>query len=268
MRNAAVFASCVAVLITLAPACDGGGEDERDAAVDTGPVFDAGSDPDRNEVDADALCERLTTIQCAAEAYCCAKPGRTVEECKTTLLEACTMEAQFDAVAENPITGFDAARAAAAFEEFEALASECDLGVGAWGRSTEGLRAMLQGTVAPKGNCAPDASNNDPLVAAAALASCQNPAQYACQPRATEKDGKPDWTCDARSDVDGPCFTDVNCQEGLYCNNPENRLGAQCRPLKQAGRPCNLAMECESLACEDNVCVAATRESVYCLAED
>lgn len=269
MRRVPAFVVSIALPLTLLLACDSGRKDDQeDAGVDAGPAFDAGRDPDRNEVESDQMCERLTTIQCAAEAYCCEDPGRDFKACKKAQMEGCTMEAYFDNIAENSLTGFDATRATTAFETFEELAAECNPGIAVWARSDDGLRSMLYGTVAPKGNCAPDATSDDPLAPAFALASCKDPTKYACQPRATnDDDGNPDWTCDARSDVDGSCFTDANCQQDLYCNNQQNMVGAKCRPRKDEGRACNGVEECASFVCEDNKCVATSREKAYCLAQ-
>ena len=94
--------------------------------------FDAGSDPNRNKVSAADVCKRLAEIECAAEAYCCDSPGRSVDACKAEIVRACSQDLMLDQAAQNPITGFDAATAERAYTELENKASRCDPSVAAW----------------------------------------------------------------------------------------------------------------------------------------
>ena len=205
------------------------------------PDFDAGSDPARNMVAAAQLCERLTTIQCAGEAHCCNAPGRSVEQCKTEMMDGCVNDAYLDSIAANPITDFDSDAAETAFTQFEMMASLCDPSIAAWGSSVTGLRGILRGTKAPGTSCKPPALQiANPAAAAAALASCTNLDTHACMPTGLATD----WTCDPKNGAGGACFTDVNCQDGLYCPNPNADFGATCAARKAEGASCSLPNEC------------------------
>jgi hypothetical protein len=268
MRFAQFFADPVAAtapfLLLFAFGCADDAKPASDAGTER-PAFDAGKAADRNAAEPGELCERLATIQCAGEAHCCSDPGRTFSECKTAMKTGCSDQLHLDEIAMQSVAGFDADAARAAFDDFEALARKCDTSIATWGTSTEGLRSILRGTLGAGENCAPKGAINDPVIGGAALASCADLAERACQPRSTQKDGKLDWTCDARSDVDELCFSDANCKDGLYCANPTNRIGAKCRPLKANGMPCNTPHECESLICKGTECKPVDRDAAYCL---
>ena len=237
----------------------GAGSGSQDSA------FDAGSEPDRNMVKPGELCERLSTVQCAGEAACCEAPGRTYDECKKAMFDGCRKTLRLDDIAMRAEAGFDAAHAQAAFEKFEALAKKCDPEIALWGSSVEGLRGILQGVTKEGGNCAPRGAATDTAVVGAALASCKQPEDFACQPRSTMLSGRPDWTCDAKVAKGEKCFTDDNCQAGLYCDNPKRQLGAVCKERKAEGEACALPNECDSLACVADECAAQTVEAAYCL---
>jgi hypothetical protein len=225
-------------------------------------VFDAGSDPERNKVSAGEMCDRLATIQCAGEAFCCENPGRDFNACKTQQLELCEDTFMFDALAESEKTGFDAAHAEAAYTEFERLASECDTSVVRWGATLEGLRGMFKGTVAPGGSCTTvNVTRRDEV--AKALASCMELATTACLPN-----GVLLWGCSPRAAAGGQCFTDVNCVDGLYCPNPNfDVAGSTCRERKAVGEQCATPNECASLFCKGGQCVEESVEAAYCLAQ-
>lgn len=227
-------------------------------------TFYAGDDPARNMVIMGAICIRLAQIQCAGEAFCCDKPGRDPKACETAQLDICAKEGFLDAISMNPITGFDATIAAAAFEKFEMLASTCDPAIASFALSADGLRGILQGTVAPGGKCDQPAFNTVPYVAAAALASCSSGATTACLPKSALRD----WTCAPRSASGGDCFTDLNCQDGDYCPNAKLEFGkAKCAPRKAEGMPCAAGNECTSLSCKGGACVKANAQTAYCLAK-
>lgn len=260
----AVFALCLG-------ACGGKGKQLGDDQAGSGGSeqdggFNAGSDPDRNAVKPGELCDRLSTVQCAGEAACCEKPGRDFDECKAAMLDGCKNQLHLDEIAMRKETGFDAERAEAAFAGFEKLAKKCDPSIAEWGSSVDGLRGMLQGTVAGEKNCAPHALT-DTIAAGAALSACKEPDTYACLPRATRLSGMPDWTCDEKSDKGGDCFSDYNCKDGLYCDNPRQQLGAVCKPRKAVGAACTFPSACETLACQDGKCAATSIEAAYCLAQ-
>jgi hypothetical protein len=222
-------------------------------------VFNAGDAPDRNAVMPGELCERLATIQCAGEAYCCDNPGRDVPACKSELLRACERE-YVDDVADNPDTAFDAAQAERVFAEIERLASQCDPSIVAFGESHEGLRSIFAGTVQPGGDCRP----SNPLSmqqSSAAAVSCTDSSTQACVPTLS------DWTCEPHAPAGGHCFTDLNCQPGLFCPNPAppSLSGADCTPRKAEGTSCETDNECMSLFCRGGRCTPADVQTAYCL---
>lgn len=249
-------------------AAGGGGGGDGDNVVGS-ETFDAGSDPARNNVTPGTICERLTTIQCAAEAYCCDAPGRTIAECKATMMVGCQDELHVDEVADRAEVGFDATHAAQAFTDFERRASECDPTIANWGISREGLAGMQKGTIGAGQSCKPSGLGIANEVAQiAALASCADGDQYACQPRGG--DGQlmlnTTWECEALQGAGGDCFADTNCQAGLFCDNPGyEELVASCAPRKAVGSGCEAGNECASLTCKGGACVDASTQAAYCL---
>ncbi len=250
----------------------GGGAGSSSGGLDGGTPthvpFDAGPDT-ANMVQPGTICDRLATIQCAGEAHCCDAPGRTFDQCKASMKQGCTDMAMLDGMAMNKITGFDAAFAQTAFTTYEQMASMCDPGVAEWGAAYTGLPGILKGTVAAGKSCLPTGSLQDRSVIASALASCTNLAQQACQPRVQTVGGlslPTSWTCDPKSAAGGLCFTDVNCTDGLYCNNPDLKVGNfKCAARKAAGTPCVNPNECASLFCKKGVCVEKGVQAAYCL---
>lgn len=244
-------------------AADGGSASQPQAgsAGSAGVPFYAGSDPNRNQVQPGMLCPRLATIQCAAEAHCCSAPGRTVEACESALRERCDDELFLDQIAANPITGFDAAAAAAAYTELERRSAECDLGIAAWGLGA--LRGILKGTYDRNQSCKPPGTSaiNDKPAQAAALASCKESETYACLPMSLLGD----WTCAPKSASGGNCVTDDNCQPGLYCRNPNMQLLGKCAARLALGATCVNGTDCDSLYCEASQCVAAEQQVAFCL---
>jgi hypothetical protein len=227
-------------------------------------VFDAGSDPNRNQITAGNVCERLAQIQCAGEAFCCESPGRDRTACEADMFNGCMGELYLDAMSLNSITGFDAAAASTAFGEIERMASTCDVSVAAYGVSPNGLMGMFRGSVSDGSSCSPGIrAASDQALAAAALASCSNITTTACLPTSALS-----WSCKPRGDVGAECFTDLNCLDGLHCPNPDFDIGAAtCAPRKAVGSPCQLPNECESLFCKGGTCVTADAQAAYCLAQ-
>lgn len=219
-------------------------------------------DPGANAVKAGELCERLSTIQCAGEELCCDAPGRDFATCKAAMKAGCETSIYLDKISLDSRSGFDAARAKTVFETIETKAMACDPGTAAFGESADGLRGIFQGTVPPKGGCQPDVGSK--AKAAAALASCQNPGANACLPNPPLGIS---WSCAPHSAQGGPCFTDINCNPGLYCPNPMlvPTSGAVCTPRKAVGEGCGAPNECESLFCKGGKCVAADKQAAYCL---
>jgi hypothetical protein len=223
-------------------------------------MFDAGTDPARNQVTGGHVCARLAQIQCAGEAFCCPNPGRDRAACETAQINYCTTKIYLDAITQNRITGFDATAAASALEGFEQRASECDPMISSFAASLDGLLGIMKGTVAAKGDCTPLAL--DEATAAAYLAACEDIATTACLPTALT------WKCSPRGGAGASCFTDVNCTDGLYCPNPNATIGtAKCTTRKASGETCTAPNECATLYCKGGKCVDASAEAAYCLGE-
>jgi hypothetical protein len=224
-------------------------------------VFNAG-DAALNTGAVGTICERLSTIQCASEQYCCSNPGRSFDDCKSIFLDGCEDDLMFDAIAGDARSGFDMAHASTVLNEVQRRASECDIGIAAYGESIEGLRGMFKGTVEAGGSC----TSLNPLNredAAKALSSCADPAASACLPKLSF------WTCTPRQAAGGECFSDVNCNDGLFCNNPNFDIaGSTCGARKAEGAACELPNECASLFCKGGVCVAPSVDAAYCLREN
>ena len=122
----------------------------------------------------------------------------------------------------------------------------------------------MKGSVAPEGDCAP--ASTDSLVpstadSAIALASYAQIETHACRP------GLLSWLCEPRSGVGGDCFTDINCQDGLYCDNPDLSLGShECLERKSGGESCQNPNECVSMACKGGICAdGGDVQATYCL---
>jgi hypothetical protein len=230
------------------------------------PAFDGGVEPNRNQVQPGGLCERLSTLNCAAEQHCCMAPGRTFDTCKRDMLSDCTMNGHLDEVAQNQIAGFSATHASAAFTKLEELSAACDPSMTLWAIAPDGLRGILQGTVAPMGSCKP---TGFPSVVGygASLASCKQPATHACLFTGDGPTAAPTTaTCAARSGVGATCFVDTNCMDGLYCANTQMKYSSgKCAAGKAAGMACTTAAECASQACKSGSCVPTTSQTAYCL---
>lgn len=226
------------------------------------PAFDAGSDPNRNKLQAGALCARLATINCAAELHCCINPGRSVESCRATLMTSCG-ETHLDVISQNPITGFDRDLTERAFGQLEQKAAACDPTVATWAESVDGLRGIFKGTKAPNTSCKPAQNFMDPVVAGAALTSCTGAATTACLPRSLLGD----WTCAPKNPGGATCVTDMNCQSGLFCSNASMTALGRCAQRAAVGANCMDATQCASLYCRSGKCVAATVQNAYCMTE-
>jgi hypothetical protein len=241
-----------------APAADSGPPVER------ATEFDAGDDPARNKIMAGQLCDRISTINCAGESFCCDSPGRTVEACKQDLFTTCMNDLMLDRISMFESSKFDAAQAEKVFTELERLASACDPAIAKWGGSTEGLRGIMRGSIEPAASCKPVAALPEVVEIGAALVSCKDPATYACV-YASLLDA---WTCEKRGEAGGNCVTDNNCVDGLYCVASTSAPGISagtCTPRRQAGEPCTAPSECESLFCKKSLCAETSQQAAYCL---
>ena len=225
-------------------------------------TFDAGTAADRNDVAPGELCERLATIQCAGEAACCDAPTRDFAACKTAATASCGGTLMLDMVAGDARVGFDQAAASTAFAELERRAAACEPSIAAWALSSDGFAGSFTGTIAADGNCEPEGGLGAASVAelSAALASCSRAANLACMPSDTGA------TCVARSAQAGACFTDLNCVDGLYCENPNGDFTGVCTARKAAAAECMGANECSSFICKGGRCAAdGDAQAVYCL---
>jgi len=232
------------------------------------PTLDAGTDPNRNRVQPGGICQRLATLQCEGEAHCCASPGRSFDACFTRQADVCTNELQLDLIAVEPVAGFDAEMTAQALTQFEEMAAECDPDIAAWGASMDGLRRMLQGTVAPGGSCMPP--DDIPSVAGygAALASCAQMDTHACLFGGDAPIPLPpaSATCTERGQQGVSCFVDTNCVDTLYCHNPDGQYSTgTCAARKQVGASCATGVECESRFCNAGSCIERTQQAAFCL---
>lgn len=234
------------------------------AKINGGPnCFDTGTDPNRNRVQPGNICDRLSTIQCAAEACCCEKPARNFNACKKGMIAYCRENLRIDVISRDDSTGFDPVVAEQVFSQYEGMASRCDTNVVSWGTSLDGLRGIVKGTIDPGRPCTPRSDWGETLdeAGAASLASCKDPASTACSHPAPLL-----WTCSPRGDVGAGCITDLNCFEGLYCENPNLvLLGATCKERKRKGSACTFPNECQSLICRDGKCAEVNQQNVYCV---
>lgn len=257
------------LLLTVLCACSGGDDDDPmqtgdgdgdgdDAAVALPDGF--GDAPDRNRVEAGAVCGRLAVIQCIAERDCCDDPGRDLATCLQEQTDVCDTELLADRVSLQAAAGFDEDRAERALGELESLARDCDPDITAYSLSQEGFGSIFAGTVSPGQNCRPT-NLNDRAMAGAALVACSGDGTHACLPSASM------WRCEPRAESGGACFTDNNCLDDLYCDNtPLSLAGGTCVARNADGATCAGFTECLSLACVDGMCVAPSAQSAYCFA--
>ena len=236
------------------------GEGQVTGGVTAMRIFDAGNDPARNDVMPGGICDRLATIQCAGEAYCCDAPGRDVQACIAATASTCREEAHLDDIAAQQQTGFDSGHLRSAFERLEMLASTCDPTIAYFGQTLEGLRGTFKGSIEAGGDCMPG-NALDTVEAGASLASCSDPSANACLP------GLFEWNCEPVGAAGADCFTDVNCGEGLFCDNPDLSIrGSTCEARKGVGEPCGLPNECVTLLCSDaGACAEGDVQAAYCL---
>ena len=226
--------------------------------------FDAGADPDRNRAMPGGLCERLATIQCAAERHCCKAPGRTATQCQTSLQSACQEQLYLDIIANNSITGFDPTATLTTFTELESRSSQCDLGIPTWSLSSAGIRGILRGTRATGANCKPSTAElTEKSAQAAALASCMNSDVSACLPKSLLGE----WKCSPKSSTGGGCATDENCSSDTYCRIPPQGTLGSCTQRVPLQGACSSGVECGSFFCSGGRCVEPDTQLVFCPAE-
>jgi hypothetical protein len=188
-------------------------------------------------------------------------PGRDVAACKQAVQQTCASTLMLDAIAADPIVAFDTGAASAAFAELERRVSVCDPSVAAWAFSPDGFGRSFVGTRAKADDCEPNGGlDAAPAELGAALASCRPGDGIACLP------GDNAWSCVEPARPGGRCFTDLNCGDGLYCDNPMATLHGVCAARKADGLACADAGQCSSLMCKAGQCAAAAdAQAAYCL---
>ena len=241
-------------------ACSGG----ADALGD----LDAGVDLAGGDVVAGELCARLAAVLCAGEASCCETAGHDRATCEAAQFEVCATEWLLDAVSLDPRSGFDEERAVEALERIACLSAACDPRVSEYNLSIEGLWGAFRGSRPLGASCN---LMGGVVGAAASLVSCAPADTTACltfgdSVRSSE------WTCAPKGGLGAPCFTHLNCHEGLSCSNASTTLSiyaefGTCIARARAGVPCNANGECASLYCVEGACARADDvQAAYCLA--
>lgn len=231
------------------------------------PPFNPGTDPARNQIRPGEICQRVSELQCAAEAHCCSAPKQQAAGCVSQLVKSCN-EAFVDDIAKSERAGFNMAQAEQILNTLEMYSQTCDPQVTPWAASTAGLRAMVQGTIAANGSCMPMGLPGK-LNYGIALASCAQATTTACLFTGNGPPAGPQSaTCSPRADVGATCFVDPNCKDGLYCANSQMQYSSgKCQALKALGATCTLDTECATYSCRSAVCAAATVDVAYCLSQ-
>jgi hypothetical protein len=126
---------------------------------------------------------------------------------------------------------------------------------------------MFKGTRPGDTDCSPGLLPTTAQVAGAAV-SCTNIEATACLPN-TDDLVLGQWSCAAKSGQGAPCLTDLNCQMGLYCDNPtlNDPVPARgiCAARKPVGTACAAGNECQSIVCVQGMCESDV-QSAYCIA--
>jgi hypothetical protein len=222
----------------------------------------APADPGGGPIPATVLCARLTEIFCAAEQACCTEPTR-----RHASAEACVAERGPDCETSlTPIftdsrTGYSSARARERIDDLLAMTAACDPAAAAWTVTRAGLLGVMEGTVALDGNCSPAYSGD-----LAPGMVCLAPQSCLLEQVVMTFEG----TCGAARGLGGDCFTDLECQDGLYCEPPNNWFGGggSCTARLANGGSCgDNDTACLSWSCEAGLCAVATANSTYCLVE-
>jgi hypothetical protein len=239
----------------------GGGESGAGAGGTSGMGGDGDGDGDgaSNDVAPDGICARVAAIQCAAQEECCVDPQKqSLADCTEDALDNCE---DLAAVAADSRVGYDRAAMKAALDDYQMRSAECDVTIAE--RAVAGFASAFKGTVAAGGDCLPEggADTTDFTDLGAALASCTGNATTACLPSAT------DWKCTARGGAGSPCFTPINCQDGMWCDSAAAQAVGEgvCTAQKAADETCNAPEECESFVCKSGKCVASDDvQEIFC----
>jgi len=209
-------------------------------------------------------CQAISELNCGAAVRCCpagagidpAELERIRGECVVASMEACV--ADVIPLLEDPRTGYDAVRAAAAIQEGMRLAASCDLSFADWDASSErGLFSALRGSLAPGQAC--------PLMDTADVFACRD---GTCNAFAS-------GTCASRACRGEPCtgdtaLADYGCGDGLHCAPGVGGAPATCQRRLPTGEECDRDTQCESLICSavggssTKTCRARTASTVFC----
>jgi hypothetical protein len=184
----------------------------------------------------------------------------TRDACISGQRGVCETDSIVSRVGSNSAAAYSMDHAEAALDEFERLTSMCDPTVAAWGASSSGLINMFRGTKTQNSSCMP-ASSTD----VGAVFACRVDDGLTCVPGIAGIAGLPPtgWTCKPRSGLNGNCYSDLNCTDGLRCETPETL--STCVARKTEGATCSLPNECVSLLCETGHCAAPNVDDAYCL---
>jgi hypothetical protein len=213
---------------------------------------DVGGQP-LTSVAASDFCTTMTKLLCAAETACCKDDAhRYADEASCLTGESSDCIQNVQPAAMDPRTGYSPTAAAQALNNLKSKLKSCDLSIGEWFVAQDGLISIYQGTVTSGGSCTPKDMNDK-----AAVLSCSGGS--VCRITPFPLSGQ----CGAEQGAGGACVTELECQDGLRCNPPQS-LGGQCKARLPDDSGCTSNPDCESLLCQNQVCVPRSADTVYC----
>lgn len=250
----------VVVLVVLAPLLALGGcslvndpSGHMGGSADAGPSVDAGPEP----IAASQYCNELAEFACESAGACC-RLGDPTPTCVAEVRSACDTSFGTTILAD-PRTGYDPLRAGEAFARARVLAATCEPSILDWySDQRTGFPSALAGSVTGGNRCTPRS-----LTAAdfdiAAFYSCLDDDQ------ACIFNGIDSWSCTSRASATESCYLDTDCQDNLFCDYGLTGMSpGRCAPQRMPGLPCTeRGGECLDV-CYMNVCVAPTRDTIYC----
>jgi len=238
------------------PAGDSAGGDSAGGGDDATP-----GDPVVGPIAAEDMCTWITEIFCQADQECCTDGSQqygAYDQCVAS--EGPDCESSFTPIFTDTRTGYDEDIAGERVTEMRIKAASCELGIGEWMISDDGLFGALLGTVGPGGDCSPEGG-----IDLAVAAACTG--DNVCSLTAVFKfifEGE----CQAASGSGGGCYTDFECDADLHCFPEENWLngGGTCIARLADGQFCDVDGDCLSLTCDTTLeqCAPVTANSAYC----
>ncbi len=198
-------------------------------------------------------CAALGALNCSALLRCCpALVGVSTEDldrarrqCDAGYAEYCTNT--LVPLLEDPMTGCDPLRAAAAIAEGQRLADDCSLSFADWGTSFEvGLFSAMRGTIAVGDRCFLDQDRPQTFFSCLGGACLPNGLTLHCTERACA-----DEACAG----DFP-LADYGCGDGLYC--AQRGASFVCARRLAVGEACTRDSQCASQLCDEDGTVAGT----------